>query len=188
LTTLLNERKNYLEILDSDSKFFNENDPFQGGNSNRLNHKSRREIELKDGENVFRVGVLYTSQFGNFVFQMPDGNLVEVEGKLKNDDLIATVNGKRFVVSSFINKNDIHLFRDGNEFVLKMAERKFGGSSVSKGSLLAPMPGKVIKLFVKQGDKVKKGDPLIIMEAMKMEHTVRSPTDGIIKKDEFSSE
>jgi len=45
----------------------------------------------------------------------------------------------------------------------------------------APMPGLVLKIFSKQGDKVVKGESLIILEAMKMENIIKSPIDGIIK-------
>ena len=51
-----------------------------------------------------------------------------------------------------------------------------------QGRLTALMPGRVVKLFVKEGDVVKKGQPLLIMEAMKMEHTIVSPKDGVIER------
>eukprot|EP01089_Gocevia_fonbrunei_P022481 TRINITY_DN9108_c0_g1_i1.p1 TRINITY_DN9108_c0_g1~~TRINITY_DN9108_c0_g1_i1.p1 ORF type:complete len:120 (-),score=13.41 TRINITY_DN9108_c0_g1_i1:19-378(-) len=44
----------------------------------------------------------------------------------------------------------------------------------------APMPGKIVSVLVKEGDKVKKGQPIVIMEAMKMEHTIKSPKDGVV--------
>lgn len=46
----------------------------------------------------------------------------------------------------------------------------------------APMPGMVLNILVKEGDVVKKGDTLIILEAMKMENSLKSPADGVIKK------
>ena len=46
----------------------------------------------------------------------------------------------------------------------------------------APMPGKVVKILAVQGDRVKKGDPLIILEAMKMEHTIRAERDGVVQR------
>jgi len=46
----------------------------------------------------------------------------------------------------------------------------------------APMPGKIMKILKQKGELVKKGDPLIIMEAMKMEHTIRAGRDGKIKE------
>ena len=63
------------------------------------------------------------------------------------------------------------------------------GSEALAGGLVAPMPGKVVDLKVKTGSKVKKGDTLVILEAMKMEHQVKAPEDGkitkvLIKKDD----
>ena len=45
----------------------------------------------------------------------------------------------------------------------------------------APMPGKIISIDIKKDDKVKKGDKLLILEAMKMENTIKSPCNGIVK-------
>ena len=54
------------------------------------------------------------------------------------------------------------------------------GSVVEKGSLLAPMPGSVIRLGAALGDRVTAGQPLIWLEAMKMEHTITAPADGVL--------
>ena len=54
------------------------------------------------------------------------------------------------------------------------------GSAVEKGSLVAPMPGNVIRLGAAQGETVTAGQPLIWLEAMKMEHTITAPADGVL--------
>lgn len=54
------------------------------------------------------------------------------------------------------------------------------GSTVEKGSLVAPMPGSVIRLGAAVGDAVTAGQPLIWLEAMKMEHTIAAPVDGVL--------
>ena len=51
-----------------------------------------------------------------------------------------------------------------------------------EGGLNAPMPGKVVEIKIKKGAKIKKGDTLIILEAMKMEHKVLAPSDGKVKE------
>jgi propionyl-CoA carboxylase alpha chain len=54
------------------------------------------------------------------------------------------------------------------------------GSAVEQGSLLAPMPGSVIRVGTRLGDNVTAGQPLVWLEAMKMEHTITAPTDGVL--------
>ncbi len=55
-----------------------------------------------------------------------------------------------------------------------------GEGQAEGGRLTAPMPGKVISFAVKAGDTVRRGQPLAVMEAMKMEHTIAAPADGIV--------
>ena len=55
-----------------------------------------------------------------------------------------------------------------------------GDGAAEGGRLTAPMPGKVIAFLAKAGDAVKLGQPLAVMEAMKMEHTIASPRDGTV--------
>jgi len=50
------------------------------------------------------------------------------------------------------------------------------------GGLTAPMPGKIIAVHVTAGQAVKQGDALLVMEAMKMEHAVIAPVDGVVKE------
>lgn len=57
-----------------------------------------------------------------------------------------------------------------------------GESHTEGGRLTAPMPGKILSFSVKAGDKVSKGQPLAVMEAMKMEHTIAAPADGVVEE------
>ena len=57
-----------------------------------------------------------------------------------------------------------------------------GESHMEGGRLTAPMPGKILSFSVKAGDLVKKGQPLAVMEAMKMEHTIAAPADGVVEE------
>ena len=56
------------------------------------------------------------------------------------------------------------------------------GKSTQTGGLTAPMPGKIIGINTKVGAKVKKGDTLLILEAMKMEHSIKATSDGLVKE------
>ena len=57
-----------------------------------------------------------------------------------------------------------------------------GEVAAEGGRLTAPMPGKVVSFAVKAGDAVAKGQPLAVMEAMKMEHTIAAPADGVVQE------
>lgn len=78
------------------------------------------------------------------------------------------------------------LFDGAYEFALEDPRKALlaagGGTAVSGGTLVAPMPGKVIKLLVKEGDPVSEGQPLLIMEAMKMQNELRAMAEGIVLK------
>ena len=65
-------------------------------------------------------------------------------------------------------------------------ETEFDEVNEDEGGLKSPMPGRIVKIFVKQGQKVKKGQDLISIEAMKMENRITAPYDGIITKIYFS--
>jgi 3-methylcrotonyl-CoA carboxylase alpha subunit len=71
---------------------------------------------------------------------------------------------------------------DTLEFVLdreRDGRRKRGAAA--GGGLEAPMPGVVTRVFVAPGDEVTKGQPLVALEAMKMEHVIRAPRDGRVR-------
>ena len=55
-------------------------------------------------------------------------------------------------------------------------------ASSKVNQIKAPMPGMVLNVLVNEGTEVKKGDVLLVLEAMKMENMLKSPTDGVIKK------
>jgi len=70
-----------------------------------------------------------------------------------------------------------------DEFDLNIKKMGFSNSkSKDIKELIAPMPGMVLDILKKENDAVKEGDPLIILEAMKMENLITSPVDGVIDK------
>jgi len=81
-----------------------------------------------------------------------------------------------------------HLFRDGTHRVLELqGARAAAEPDASLGSLAAPMPGKVLQVLVQSGAMVAKGAPLVILEAMKMEHTIAAPHDGKVAEIHFKA-
>jgi acetyl/propionyl-CoA carboxylase alpha subunit len=64
------------------------------------------------------------------------------------------------------------------EFTLDTGEVEGGEAAAGDGAILSPMPGKIVSVAAKAGAKLKKGDPILVLEAMKMEHTLVAPFDG----------
>ncbi len=88
-----------------------------------------------------------------------------------------------------LHGEDVHVFADEGLRVFQVHDavaHSVDDSAQHGGSLTAPMPGKIISISVKAGDKVKGGDALLVMEAMKMEHTIYAPADGTVEELFFS--
>jgi len=84
--------------------------------------------------------------------------------------------------SSSITTQTSNRTRASPSYVLTLPQRPFGSKRGSSGpaAVLTPMPGKVIKVLASAGDEVKSGQPILILESMKMETVVRAPQDGIV--------
>ena len=92
-------------------------------------------------------------------------------------------NGRRQFSKVTIHKNKVLVHMSFGDVLLEIMPRfVVPGLEVQAGGLVAPMPGKVINLNVKKGSKVKTGDTLVILEAMKMEHSIKAAEDGIISE------
>ena len=90
--------------------------------------------------------------------------------------------GARISVQSWVNHETVHVFTDGgrDEITLVDVMAHVGEDTAAVGSLKSPMPGQVVAFKVAIGDTVKKGEPLAVIEAMKIEHTITAPTDGVV--------
>ena len=110
----------------------------------------------------------------------------------RGDSLTIHVNNRAYRV--FVNENHdrLHLLISGEDFETEVWDereesiRRMVGAKGKKregaGVVKAPMPGLVVKLLVNAGDEVKKGQGIIIVEAMKMENEIPSPVDGTVKE------
>ncbi len=83
---------------------------------------------------------------------------------------------------AYTTSDDV-LFIQGEawEYGLARADHAAGGGAASDGAILSPMPGRIIAVHAAEGDHVKKGQKLLVLEAMKMEQQLLAPFDGIVK-------
>ena len=85
-------------------------------------------------------------------------------------------------LTGFSDGTRIVVFDNGQAFGFETEIRGSGAASAADGAILAPMPGKVIAVDVKEGDNVKAGQRLMVLEAMKMEHALTAPFDGTVSE------
>jgi len=83
-------------------------------------------------------------------------------------------------VSGFRDDERVVVFYEGQAYEFGRSSRGSVGAAAGDGAILAPMPGKVTSVEVKQGEKVAKGQRLLTLEAMKMEHGLVAPFDGVV--------
>ena len=99
------------------------------------------------------------------------------------DGIDMIFDGKRHYSRVTESKNSILVHMPFGDVMLELKPRfKMPGTEVTIGGLIAPMPGKVIDVKVKKGKKVKAGDTLVILEAMKMEHSIKASEDGTVSE------
>jgi 3-methylcrotonyl-CoA carboxylase alpha subunit len=166
-----------------------DDDPWSSNAGWRINGAASRLIEFKAAGrdepiecNVdIEHGVRYYRQGGiraPFAWMLRDDGTMNV--KLGEAKIVVSVvrAGDALTVITETGRAELRLF-DPFHFE--------GDDSVNEGRLTAMMPGRVVKLLANEGDKVKKGQALIIMEAMKMEHTIVSPRDGVIERVAFKT-
>jgi 3-methylcrotonyl-CoA carboxylase alpha subunit len=98
------------------------------------------------------------------------------------------LDGRSFKARAVQAGSDWHVFSGGDYRRLALRdELQVLDADTRTGSLNAPMPGKIIQVLSRPGAPVKKGQPLLILEAMKMEHTITAPADGVVKEVHFAA-
>ncbi|KAM4772492.1 methylcrotonoyl-CoA carboxylase subunit alpha, mitochondrial [Rhinophrynus dorsalis] len=161
--------------------------PFASSNGRRINISYTRNLTLLDGENKVEMKINYNRD-GSYDMQIQD-KVLNVSGELVSEGDVTyvkcSVNGTMCKSKLFIMDNTVYLFSLEGSAHLGIPVPKFlsdVSTAGNQGGAVAPMTGTIEKVFVKVGDKVEAGDPLMVMIAMKMEHTIRAPKAGHIKR------
>ena len=152
----------------------------------RLNGRAGRQLVLRLGDAVQAVGIEVVS--GGYRLTV-DAQQVFARGTLGLDSEVQAQLGERRLRAAVVASNERrHVFFEGRAWQLALVDTLHvgGAGEEVEGGLRAPMPGKVIALAVKPGVQVEKGAPLIVLEAMKMEHTISAPRQGMVKVFHFA--
>ncbi|HYH38894.1 MAG TPA: acetyl/propionyl/methylcrotonyl-CoA carboxylase subunit alpha [Azospirillum sp.] len=147
----------------------------------RLNEEARDTLTFRENGEDRLVGVVYRRD--GYRLELPGGDSVNAGGEFNpGGTLEVDLDGVRLSAVWVRQGADITVFHPGGSHRLTLVEPLTGAldQDVPGGRVAAPMPGKIIALLAEPGSKVEKGQPLLVLEAMKMEHTLKAPSAGTL--------
>ncbi|MNB72434.1 Acetyl-/propionyl-coenzyme A carboxylase alpha chain [compost metagenome] len=155
--------------------------PWQAQDGWRLGAPAARVVPLQQGERAHTLKVWATAD--GWRVQCDDAAPKQVVGRADGHTLSVQLDARRWRLQLQRDGDQLYLFGDDGQhrFTLHDPVGESEQASADAGSLLAPMPGKIVATLVAAGTQVKRGTPLVVLEAMKMEHTLQAPADGTVK-------
>jgi len=155
--------------------------PWHARDGWRMNLSSARTISFRDGDALLDAHVRYHGD----QWQITLGGVTTLARgkKLEGDRFAVELDDRRLMASVVAVDDKRSVFLQGSTYTLLRDDplHRVDAGDSHGGGLTAPMPGKVVALLAQVGQKVDKGTPLLILEAMKMEHTITAPAAGIVK-------
>jgi len=122
-------------------------------------------------------------------------NNKEIEFKvvsISSKDILISIDDREYFFSKneldfnieLFNEDSYQVFDGDLEAYIKLHPKVVGAANATaaEGSLVSPMPGKIFKILKEVGQEVEKGETILIMEAMKMEHSIKATSSGVVKK------
>jgi len=163
-------------------------DPWDQKNGFRLLDIGHDEVRWKDGEREVAV-IVRRPRDGMLRLELPGGP-VEASVQRADEGRMAIRLGSETFTAAVVKRQandgiDYTLFADGGSHRLRLVDpldvTQYEAVAADESAVRAPLPGKIIDLRVKAGDTVSRGQPLLVLEAMKMEHTLTAPAEGKVK-------
>ena len=127
-------------------------------------------LEIEVDDKVYKVDLMHTAD-GTFSI-LENGHSYDIE-------LVPDAEPKKYTAYTLYDTWDVEVI-DAEARYLRNRNANSGGTG--DNTISSPMPGKVVKVMVNEGDQVKEGDTVIIISAMKMESEYKAPKDGTVKK------
>ena len=159
-----------------------EADPWASSHGWRMNGALRRTLDFADEGGHHPVAVTYHTEGWSIAAGGADARMILAE---RHGSHLSLKLGDATVQGNVVRDGEtVHVFHAGSHTMLSCLDplAHAGEAEAEGGRLTAPMPGKIVAVLVAAGDTVEKGKPLLIMEAMKMEHTIAAPHDGKVQE------
>jgi 3-methylcrotonyl-CoA carboxylase alpha subunit len=146
----------------------------------RLNGAGYQDLEFREGETTIRIRAHALTE-GGFRLTLPDGAAV-ARAHEDADGMTLWLDGVRHRVAVVRRGDEFVVIHRGHNHALRRIDPLAPPAQAHAGDdrLAAPIPARVVRVLVRPGDRVAKGAPLLVLEAMKMEITLSAPVEGII--------
>ena len=175
LAELLHEKR---EVNAKSATAASRGSPWRALDGWRLNSRAERKLALRLQDTLQEVVVVVVP--GAYQLAL-NGRSVRASGTLGRGGAVhAQLDDRRVNAAVVITGERRHVFYRGHSWPLALVDTLYVGGEGEdvEGGLRAPMPGKVVTLIAEPGVVVEKGAPLLVLEAMKMEHTITAPRKG----------
>ena len=148
----------------------------------KINEATEHKIDLQKSTNGLIEGTIDNLLFSSEIIKVRDGVFQIIKDfKCYTVEIVKQIpEEKKLTVKINNTSYNLSIKDKYDELLHNLGLDTLATKKVN--DIKAPMPGMVFKILVEEGQEIKKGDPLIVLEAMKMENVLKSPTDGIIKK------
>ncbi len=155
--------------------------PWQAQDGWRLGARAARQLTVEHRGTQRVIGVLTDAD--GWSVTLDDGTTLQATGTLNGNALRVQIGEQLQRATVVRDGTALYVFgREGvQRFTLHDPVSDADQSVADAGSLLAPMPGRIIATLVAPGTQVTRGTPLLVLEAMKMEHTLQAPADGVVQ-------
>ncbi|QEL54771.1 acetyl-CoA carboxylase biotin carboxylase subunit [Chromobacterium paludis] len=160
--------------------------PYPAAAGWRLNGEQTRRFAFRLDEEEYSATLRH--QADGFIVSV-DGQSFAARAQLQGSQLLAVLDGSTVKATVARHGAQRVLFENGERLALEWVDPYAYTELGVHGEthLKAPMPGRVVALLAEIGKKVAKGSPLLILEAMKMEHTITAPGDGVVQDFYFAA-
>jgi 3-methylcrotonyl-CoA carboxylase alpha subunit len=167
----------------ADEQVLQSADPWSRRDGFRLHGGARRHFHLLRGSDEHAVALARLHD-GALRLQIGDASWPFGVCAIGNGRHDVTLGEQRLQLAVYVHGEQVAVFAPGGRADVRDVDdiAHAGEGASSAGQLTAPMPGKLIAYMAKPGDKVARGQALAVIEAMKMEHTIHAPRDGVVRE------
>ena len=170
-------------LLQQEQRNQDSRDPWAQTSGWRLNTRLQRSLHFEDDSGNSEVRIDYAGDGRQWQLQIGGNTHTLALHAANTDSVRISLDGRTLQADVAWEGEGLHLFDGRSQHSLRLPDpmAHAGHAEAEGGRLTAPMPGKIVALLVDQGASVTQGTPLLIMEAMKMEHTIAAPSAGTVE-------